>query len=122
MGSQVVAKCDCGVDEFILIGGGMMNYTTTCFFPCLCESCHSVVEVNLLSSPMRCPECRASNPIPYDDPRLSASPGRENVAEWNMGDMEDRLGRELVLTDGKYKCPKCGKMSLEFHGILLCWD
>jgi hypothetical protein len=119
MGSEVVAKCDCGVGGVILIGGGMMDFTTTCFFPCLCENCHSVVQVNLLSKAMRCPRCRAPNPIPYDDPRLAESPGKHHVAEWNM---EDRLGRELVLTDGKYRCPKCGKMSLEFSDDGLCWD
>lgn len=96
-----------------------MNFTTTCFFPCLCENCHSVVQVNLLSKAMRCPTCRAANPIPYDDPRLAESPGKHYVADWNM---EGRLGRELVLTDGKYRCPKCGKMSLEFSDSGLCWD
>ena len=96
-----------------------MNFTTTCFFPCLCESCHSVVRVNLLSKSLRCPQCRARNPIPYDDPRLSESPGHHQVASWNM---EDRLGKELVLTDGKYRCPQCGRMSLEFSDSGLCWD
>lgn len=97
----------------------MMNFTTTCFFPCLCESCHSIVQANLLAKVIRCPECRALNPIPYDDPCLSDSPGHHNVAEWHM---EEQLGRELVLTNGKYSCPKCGKMSLEFSDGGLCWD
>lgn len=119
MGSQVVAKCDCGVEASILIGGGMMNFATTCFFPCLCENCHSVVQVNLLCKAPRCPRCRAPNPIPYDDARLSDSPGQHLVAEWHVG---DRLGRGLVLTDGRYRFSKCGKMSLEFSDGGLCWD
>jgi len=122
MGSAVVAKCDCGIEDTILIGGGMMNFKTTCFFPCLCENCHGIVQVNLLSKTMKCPECGARGPIPYDDPQLSDSPGLRNVAEWNMGNMEDRLGRKLVLTDGKYRCPKCGNMSLSFSRGGLCWD
>jgi len=41
------------------------------------------------------------------------------VADWYM---KAELGRELVLTDGKYRCPKCGKMSLEFSEGGLYWD
>lgn len=119
MGSQVIAKCDCGVEAVIDIGSGMMDFTTRCSFPCLCESCHNVVEVNLLAKTIRCPKCRKSNPIPYDDPRLYELKGSEQVAVWNM---QDKLGREVILTDGKYKCPKCGKMSLEFTDSGLCWD
>ncbi len=119
MGSQVIAKCDCGVEGSVLIGGGMRDFMTTCFLPCLCENCCDVVQVNLISKKMRCPRCRALNPIPYDDARLSESPGHYHVAEWNM---KDRLGRKLVLTDGKHRCPKCGKMSLEFSDGGLCWD
>jgi Zn finger protein HypA/HybF involved in hydrogenase expression len=118
MGSQVIAKCDCGVEESILIGGGMFT-ETLCYFPCLCESCHRIVEVNLLDRPVSCPACHAPDPIPYDDPRLLGAAGRHMVADWYM---KAELGRELVLTDGKYRCPKCGKMSLEFSEGGLYWD
>lgn len=119
MGSAVVAQCDCGVEASMLIGGGMMNFTTTCFFPCLCENCHDIVQLNLLSKTMKCPECGARGPIPYDDPQLSDSSGHHYVAEWNI---KDHLGRKLVLTDGKYRCPKCGQMSLRFSWGGMCWD
>lgn len=119
MGSKVKAKCECGVEASILIGGGMGNFMTTCFFPCLCESCHNIVQVNLLAKPMCCSKCQASNPIPYDDPRLCESPGNNIITDWNM---HEQLGRKLVLTDGKYRCPKCGKMSLEFVDGGLYWD
>ncbi len=119
MGSEVKAKCSCGVEADILIGGGMMDFMTTCFFPCLCEKCHNIVQVNLLAKRRRCPKCKTSNPIPYDDTRLSESPGQDHVATWNM---QEQLGRELILTDGKYRCPKCGKMALEFFDSGLCFD
>ena len=119
MGSQVVATCKCGVEASILIGGGMLNFMTTCFFPCFCESCQGIVQVNLLAKETRCPECQAYNPIPYDDPRLRDAPGQRRVAVWNV---INKLGRELELTNGRYKCPKCGKMSLEFKEGSLCWD
>lgn len=119
MGSQVIAKCKCGLETEILIGGGMFNFKTTCLFPCMCESCHGVVEANLLENPVRCPNCNAVNPISYDDPSLSLVSGKNVVASWNM---REQLGRELILTDGKYKCPSCGKMTLSFVNSGLCFD
>lgn len=41
------------------------------------------------------------------------------VADWNM---QGQLVRKLVLTDGKYRCPKCGEMSLEFSDSGVFWD
>ncbi len=119
MGSQVIARCSCGLEKSILIGGGRTSFMTTCLFPCLCEGCHRIVRVNLLDKPMSCPECHAPDPIPYDDPRLSESPGSHHVVKLNK---KDQLGRELVLTNGKYRCPKCEKMSLVFRDSLLRWD
>lgn len=119
MGSQVKATCQCGYETSILIGGGLKNHTTTCYFPCLCDNCHNIVQVNLLAETTSCPQCQAPNPIPYDDTRLIGSLGNRKVDQWNV---QARLGRELILTDGKYRCPKCGGMSLEFVGPTLLWD
>jgi hypothetical protein len=69
MGSTVIAACPCGLDTgIIMIGGGMHNFTTVCVFPCLCVRCHAVVTVNLFAKRKRCPQCRTSKIIPYDDP------------------------------------------------------
>lgn len=119
MGSQVTATCRCGLEVNVLIGGGMANFTTTCYFPCLCEACHNIVQVNLFAKGKQCPKCKSPVPISYDDPRLSESPGERAVAEWNM---QEQLGRELMLTDGNHMCPKCSKMSLRFRDSGLCWD
>lgn len=119
MGSQVTAKCQCGVDASILVGGGMFDFMTTCYFPCLCERCRAVVQVNLLAKRKRCPQCKSTKVIPYDDPILSDGSGMRAVASWNM---EDQLGRKLNLTDGNYRCPQCGQMTLHFADGGLCWD
>lgn len=121
MGKSVVAKCKCGVEALVDIGSGMGDFMTTCLFPCLCESCHNIVNVNLLDQSTKCPECGADAPIPYDDPLLLGIPGRREVAKWNLPGKQ--LDRELVLTDGQYKCPKCGKFCLEFSDeFSLNWD
>jgi Zn finger protein HypA/HybF involved in hydrogenase expression len=96
----------------------MVNFMTTCYFPCLCEDCRAVVEVNLFDQPARCPTCK-SEVVPYDDPTLSELPGEQTIASWNM---DYELGRELELTDGTYRCPRCGQMTLQFMNTGLLWD
>ena len=119
MGSSVTAHCQCGLQETVDVGGGMETFEAVCFFPCLCGKCRSVVQVNLLKRRLRCPNCRSGKVIPYDDPQVLGEAGQNVVAGWDVSDV---LGRELELTDGKYRCPKCGKMSLRFEDAGVCWD
>jgi hypothetical protein len=127
MGSSVIARCECGFGSGSLIGGGMLNYLTTCYFPCLCERCHDIVQVNLIPKKLvgfipikiRCPVCRSTKIIPYNSPELSDSTGDIDVASWPP--IKRNRGR-LVLTDGDYKCPKCKKMTLKFTCGGLLWD
>lgn len=120
MGIQITAVCKCGVRQDVQVGGGMMDFGEMCRFPCLCNRCHNIVQANLLDQDLSCHKCKSSDLIPYDDPRLIGKAGSQNVAEWNM---RDSLGRELVLTDGTYECPKCGNMSLTFNDdSAVLWD
>jgi Zn finger protein HypA/HybF involved in hydrogenase expression len=119
MGSQVTAECQCGFHASVAIGGGVLDFTTTCYFPCYCEDCHRMVHGNLLEKEPRCPECKGKKILPYDDSSLRKSLGKKTVAEWNI---EQYLGRSLRLTNGKYKCPKCEKFTLHFSDGGLCWD
>lgn len=52
----------------------------------------------------------------YDQPELIGTKG--NLTEAFCA-MQDELGRNLVLTDGLYRCPKCGGMSLRFVATTL---
>lgn len=97
----------------------MMDFTTTCYFPCLCENCEEVVQGNLLSRRPRCPTCGTTRLISYDDSRLISKRGLNDIAEWNM---QDRLGRILVITDGNYYCPQCKSSNLRFLDSGICWD
>lgn len=127
MGSQVHATCHCGVDATIRVGGGMESFDTTCYFPCLCERCRAVVQVNLLAKPERCPKCKSTKVTPYDDPSLTE--GRIDrstlghfsgvVGEWNA---HEKLGRKLCLPEETYRCPQCSQMTLRFTNTDMCWD
>jgi len=118
MGSQVTARCQCGVDVSILIGGGMLSFKATCYFPCSCAGCASVVQVNLLAKPLRCPACGSKNVTPFDDPSVSGRGKGRAVTSWHL----QELGRELTLTDKPYRCPRCGELTLRFEESGLLWD
>lgn len=112
MGSQVMAICECGVHKKILIGGGKLTFKFQCYFPCLCEDCKDVVQVNLKFGLPRCPTCDGNNVIPYNNQKLIGSVGDREVVNWS--------GQRL--TNGNYKCPKCNKPTLTFSRSFFMWD
>lgn len=101
------------------MGGGAVTFETVCLFPACCERCRRVVVINLMEEQPACPECGSAQVVPYDDPRLSRAPGQEVVARWRG---PERLDRNLVLTDGQYRCPGCGQLSLRFRNAGMSWD
>lgn len=110
MGTSVSCSCECGFEGSSLIGCGRTTCGELNLFPAYCERCEDVVEVNLCAD-QKCPKCEG-HVVPYTDSSLLGSPGDRNVV--NCGD--------ITLTDGAYKCPKCGKMSLHFEEGYMLWD
>ncbi|NLG65742.1 MAG: hypothetical protein GX537_09085 [Actinobacteria bacterium] len=109
MGLEVTTSCSCGNAQ-AKIAIGPSTRSSGCSFPCLCEACQRLVQVDLADEPPRCPECHSNSVVPYDDPKLVGS-GGDVVVHCSTG---DQLGRVLELTDGTYYCPSCGQMSLRF--------
>lgn len=111
MGSSVNCACECGFSGYAKIGGGISSFKELCLFPGYCEKCNDVVEVNLYAD-LKCPEC-SGIVVPYTDSSLLGNHGDRDVVSYF----------DYKLTNGNYKCPKCGKMSLHFfndYGIN--WD
>lgn len=119
MGGQVIAQCPCGLRVAVLIGSGAADYATCCYGPALCERCRAVVQINVLETEPRCPQCGAAAPIPYDDPALCGAPGDVIVASW---DAVGEGGWVVTLSDGQYLCPACGQATLTFADGGLLWD
>ncbi len=120
MGSTVDAKCICGFqNDNLRIGGGMMNSQSVCHFPVYCKICQSLVTANLLSKTPECSKCKSIEVLAYDNQTLRKQTGKNVVASWNAG---GKLGRKLILTDGKYFCPSCQKFSLIFSEGNILWD
>ena len=113
MGSSVNAVCPCGLEsKWILVGPGF-NGPELNYFPCLCEACHSVVQINLCAKTRRCPKCKSRRVIPYDNPRLSESKGAQFTEENRFH------GKEF---EGNLLCPSCNKMTLKFEDAGMLWD
>lgn len=110
MGTSVSFSCECGFSGSSDIGGGRMSFTELCLFPCYCEKCENIVEINIYKD-MKCHECRELT-ISYTDPSLIGIPGELQVADW----------ADFKLSNGSYKCPKCRKMSLYFQNTGFMWD
>ncbi|MDP6495537.1 MAG: hypothetical protein QGI09_09010 [Dehalococcoidia bacterium] len=112
MGRSVKARCECGLERSLAVGGSKQSFRTHYTFPCLCTQCRDVVSANLKEQPLACPTCGALDPIPYDSPELQGSQGESWVASCWMPDPP--FERDMEIYGGEYKCPKCEKMTLRF--------
>ena len=119
MGSSVEANCECGFHDLFMVGGGMRNFDSVCFFPAHCDACSSLVGVNLLLKTLLCPNCSSRCVRSYDHPDLQGQRGAREVASWSIFDKSER---SLSLNDGTYLCPACKKFSLRFSDGGLRWD
>lgn len=105
-----IAYCDCGYKSDEMIDVGKLAYEIgPLLFPCLCEKCTEVVEVNLDNNEPQCPKCSNSRIIPYDDKSICIK--GEFTDYFKVSNL---LGRGVQITNGEYKCPKCNKMTLKF--------
>jgi hypothetical protein len=95
----------------MLLGGGMLSHHTLEAWPVTCNQCSAATTANFKNRPLRCLECDSVDVLPFDDPTLWKGDGKPNVC-WG----------ELKLTDGHYRCPKCGKYELNFSEGEILWD
>lgn len=112
MGSQVKAKCSCGIERSIAIGGSRLNFKSIEYFPCLCHDCKDIVEGNLKAKKLKCPNCNSQKLTPYNNKAL-------------MGTKDDQVierSFDNIITNGTYKCPSCNEMNLKFKSGDILWD
>lgn len=151
MGSLITAKCECGFDKRMALGGGMRNHLTYCAFPCYCKDCKSLYLADLFSNNASCTKCESKNTLPYDDNRMRIKVKAINVrpitryvqqsfweklilrkpkkivkcvnSDSNVFDWntEYKIGRDISLTDEQYLCPSCQNFKLKFYADGL-WD
>lgn len=121
MGSSTDVHCfACGLDEFLLIGGGLGNHQTFAAWPVSCRTCGTVTTANEKASPLTCLDCGGLDVEQFDSAANWLGDGQE-VIRWGM------FEGGLTLTNGHYRCPRCGRFELRFgtnfgNRLPLMWD
>lgn len=110
-GDLVSAKCECGFETTMKLGGGMANFKTTCYFPYHCKDCYSLSVLNSLNDKQSCKKCFSENVISYESDSLRAGKSNNSVFGWNIND------KNYKLTDDLYYCPQCREMKLKFTNV-----
>lgn len=125
MGSIIYARCSCGYEVGnIVIGRSMRSHCSSDFYPALCQDCSSIISIDL-NGTKRCPSCRGTNVIFYNDQRLSKNnslPSNTNRDTSVQGDIIEMQVTSHELTKRIYRCPKCMKLALNFHETGILWD
>jgi predicted RNA-binding Zn-ribbon protein involved in translation (DUF1610 family) len=108
MGTALTASCQCGYEKGTSVGGTMRNFMTVCHAPALCRDCKELVTLNYLAGEHSCPNCGKEVAF-YNHESLR----RKNAAYDLVNAVVD--DKNFKLSDIKYRCPRCGKLSLKFR-------
>ena len=104
MGSIYQAKCLCGFEKNIRVGGTMSDYQTHSYFPFFCKTC-GLVEVNISSRKVRCPQSRIHRIVQYGLPPLSPKDDTDREMSWER----------YSAGKGPHLCPNCQRHHLIFQ-------
>lgn len=110
-GDIVSAKCECGFETTMKLGGGKANYKTTCYFPYHCKDCFSLSVLNAIGDKQTCKKCFSENVISYENDSLRAGKSDNKVFGWNINE------KNFSLTDDMYFCPQCRELKLKFSQV-----
>ena len=104
MGRSTDAHCfACGYDKVLMVGSTRANFRTHAAWPVSCHDCAAITTANFMQKPLKCQKCSGGNVVPVAD-----------RSQWR-GDGEIEVGwGEMSLTNGHYRCPKCGAFELRF--------
>jgi hypothetical protein len=111
MGQRQNVKCQCGYRRSVTIGGGMRNYQTDSRFPHYCKTC-GLVDVNIQSTPLKCPDCHSPDVMQYGLPPISLPGDGRLSVQW---------GKYEAYRTGNL-CPQCQQMTLEFTNTTMMFD
>lgn len=113
MGSVIRARCNCIFEKEIYLASGFDNFDTYFNFPMFCPECKTLFEGDLYSKTTICPNCKSMHGIPYDSDQLCHKRGQVVF----VCNTDERIGRQLRLTEGDYLCPQCGRFTMTFEDV-----
>lgn len=92
----------------------MLNFTTYCGVPALCESCNRVGVADALETSPHCPDCHGHIRF-YNEAELC-----EAVLAGTQQVFSGRLGGKphpVSLPDTAYLCPRCRQMHMRLEDV-----
>lgn len=112
MSNPSLARCNaCKYEVPYFVGDTEAEWKSIYYFPMSCLHCRSVSSVDLHRAPLKCSECRSSAVAPFSDRALYSGDGEKIIADSSAIGLTDRM----ELTDGLYRCPRCGEFALRFR-------
>lgn len=129
MGQELVGKCVCGLEKEVYVGSGRQDHGKKFNFPHYCNSCHSLITVDILQKKYSCTDCGSSDihsyaaltkTIPSDSEQNSWPDAHLAKLGFHKRKLvEDEtycatLDKDFVLFRFKNHCPVCNLNSLTF--------
>lgn len=123
MGSIHEARCECGFQRQVTVGGGRHSFREKSMFPFYCAHC-GMVDVNVAQVPdsktkTLCPTCGAADTIQYGVPPVSLHALRPNLKKFWQKQSSSKEQAALQwgsreASESGHICPACHNMTLTF--------
>lgn len=136
MGSGLQAICSCGYESRAVIGSTKHDHGRVFVYPHRCDACRSLVNVDLLKQPAKCPVCSSDKISRYgwckpDRPKGTIrswlqrlfDPQAQEAAPSGLCDpvrvmsatYSFALRSDFLLYAEGNECPQCGQYDLSFE-------
>lgn len=129
MGKQLTGECDCGYGGEVYIASGRAQHGKVFKYPYFCNSCDSLISVDVLSQSQSCSECGSDDVHSYEaltktlsyKSLLNRLPNEVlKTAGYHRSDVVQEetfcypLKKTFVFLRGNHYCPKCKVNSMRF--------
>lgn len=134
MGTELTGGCDCGYGKKAYIASGRAEHGKVFKYPHYCNSCHSLISVDVLSDSQICSECGSDDIHSYAASTKTLSyksllnrlPTEVlKAAGYHRSDVvHDEsfcypLKKTFVFLRGDHYCPKCKNNTMRFFTSML---
>lgn len=134
MGKELTGTCSCGYGKKVYIASGRAEHGKVFNYPHFCESCDSLISVDVLSESQICTECGSDDVHSYAAPTKTLSyksllnrlPTEVlRAAGYHRSEVVQEetfcypLKKRFVFLRGDHFCPKCKNQSMRFFTSML---
>lgn len=134
MGKQLTGLCDCGYAAQVYIASGRSQHGKIFNYPYHCNSCDSLISIDVLSKSQLCNQCGSTDVKSYES--LTKTLSNNSFLNKLSTDFLLKIGyhksdvvheesfcypleKKFVLLCGNHYCPKCKNQSMRFITSML---